>query len=121
MYLTQTYHAVTLFIAWHLSCLTEMTENPNKVYEGEKNLENSEVHMKTNDLFCIDSLKVIEQARNVVLLYISCTCYYFVQVMTCMLPSYNVSYVVKRAPNVKNTFTSHIDKKNSFTFKMMPT
>jgi hypothetical protein len=24
-----------------------MTENPNKVYEGEKNLENSDVHMKT--------------------------------------------------------------------------
>ena len=47
MYLTQTYHAVTLFIAWHLAFLTEMTENPNKVYEGEKNLENSEVHMKT--------------------------------------------------------------------------
>ena len=47
MDLTQTYHAVTLFIAWHLWFLTEMTENPNKVYEGEKNLENSEVHMKT--------------------------------------------------------------------------
>ena len=47
MYLTQTYHAVTLFIAWHLAFLTEMTENPNKAYEGEKNLENSEVHMKT--------------------------------------------------------------------------
>ena len=39
MDLTQTYHAVTLFIAWHLSCLTEMTENPNKVYEGEKILK----------------------------------------------------------------------------------
>ena len=47
MDLTQTYHAVTLFIAWHLSCLTEMTVNPNKVYEGENNLENSEVHTKT--------------------------------------------------------------------------
>ena len=47
MDLTQTYHAVTLFIAWHLSCLTEMTENPNKVYDGEKHFENSEVHMKT--------------------------------------------------------------------------
>jgi hypothetical protein len=36
----------TLFIAWHLAFLTDMTENPNKVYEGEKNLENSEVHVK---------------------------------------------------------------------------
>jgi hypothetical protein len=36
MYLTQTYHAVTFFIAWHLAFLTEMTENPNKVYEGGK-------------------------------------------------------------------------------------
>jgi hypothetical protein len=51
MYLTQTYHAVTLFIAWHLAFLTEMTENPNKVYEGEKNLENSDVHMKTEYSF----------------------------------------------------------------------
>ena len=43
----QTYHDVTLFIDWHLLFLTEMTKNPNKVYEGENNLENSEVHMKT--------------------------------------------------------------------------
>ena len=47
MDLAQTYHAVTFFFAWHLAFLTEMTENPNNVYKGEKHLENSEVHMKT--------------------------------------------------------------------------
>jgi hypothetical protein len=38
MDLTQTYHAVALFFAWHLAFLTEMTDNPNKVYDGEKNI-----------------------------------------------------------------------------------
>ena len=36
MDVTQTYHAVTLFFAWHLAFLAEMTDNPNKVYDGEK-------------------------------------------------------------------------------------
>ena len=47
MDLMQTYHDVILFIAGHLSFLTEMNNNPNKMYEGENNLEHSEVHMKT--------------------------------------------------------------------------
>jgi hypothetical protein len=64
MYLTQTYHAVTLFIAWHLAFLTEMTENPNKVYEGEKNLENSEVHMKTELHISRNSTLVNKNTNN---------------------------------------------------------